>query len=213
MPFDYEKNPRAIEQQSFVQIRSLTDLAGFDDDQQQVVMRLVHTAGEPAMANHARLSQQAISAGLDAIARQAPVFCDVEMVRHGLTKRMLKQPAECFLNHPEVPALASERGESRSMAAVDFWLPELAGSIVLIGNAPTALFRLLEHIEQGAGKPALIIGMPVGFIGAAESKQALWEHHQRLGLECITLLGRHGGSAMTAAAFNALLRIHQGERY
>jgi precorrin-8X/cobalt-precorrin-8 methylmutase len=135
------------------------------------------------------------------------------MVKQGITKRMIDQPPLCYLNDERAVALAKASGETRSMAAVALWREQLAGSVVVIGNAPTALFRLLELIEQGAEKPALIIGMPVGFVGAAESKQHLWDTHQGLGIECITLLGRQGGSAVTAASCNALLRCIRGEYY
>jgi precorrin-8X/cobalt-precorrin-8 methylmutase len=213
MHLSYETDPVKIEQESFRQIRTLTRLEGFSTQEQQVVMRLVHTCGEPAVAAQVRLSANAVIRGLAAIQAAGPILCDVEMVRHGLTRRMLKQEALCFLNDPAVPGLAKERGETRSMAALELWKPYLADSIVLIGNAPTALFRLLEMIDAGAPKPALIIGMPVGFVGAAESKQALWDHHQALGIECMTLLGRMGGSALVASAFNALLRVNLGELY
>jgi precorrin-8X/cobalt-precorrin-8 methylmutase len=126
---------------------------------------------------------------------------------------MLNAEPLCFLNDERVPPLAKAKGETRSMAALSLWSEHLKDAVVVIGNAPTALFRLLEMIEQGAEKPALIIGMPVGFVGAAESKQALWDLHETLGIECITLLGRQGGSAVTAASCNALLRCNQGEWY
>jgi len=126
---------------------------------------------------------------------------------------MINQPPLCYLNDSRAAELAQASGETRSMAAVELWRDQLAGSVVVIGNAPTALFRLLELIEQGADKPALIIGMPVGFVGAAESKQLLWDQHQNLGIECITLLGRQGGSAVSAASCNALLRCIRGEYY
>ncbi len=141
------------------------------------------------------------------------MLCDVEMVKHGITKRMVQSEPLCFLNTPRTVALARQRGETRSMAALDLWQEHLADSIVLIANAPTALFRLLEMLAQGAPKPALIIGIPVGFVGATESKQALWDQHQTLGVECITVLGRQGGSAVTASVLNALLRYQRGECY
>jgi precorrin-8X/cobalt-precorrin-8 methylmutase len=139
-------------------------------------------------------------------------------VKQGITKRMIQQPPLCFLNDPRTVELAKGSGETRSMAALKLWGDDLAGSIVVIGNAPTALYRLLEMIENDGGKdcknkPALIIGMPVGFIGAAESKQALWDVHERLGIECITLLGNQGGSAVSSATCNALLRCNIGEIY
>lgn len=213
MSFEYEINPQAIEQQSFRQIRALTDLSGLSREQQQVVMRVVHSVGIPEISAQVRFSANACSSGMQALADSCNILCDVEMVKQGITKRMIKQPPLCFLNDPQAAALAKEQGETRSMAALALWRPNLAGSVVVIGNAPTALFRLLEMIEAGADKPALIIAMPVGFVGAAESKQALWDCHQQLGIECITLLGREGGSAVTAATCNALLRCNRGEWY
>ena len=213
MPVDYEIDPVAIEVESFRRIRELTDLDGLDADQQQVAMRVVHSLGLPEVVAGLRFSSAACSAGIDALARECPILCDVEMVRHGITRRMRQTPPLCYLNDEQVPALAAARGETRSMAALELWRPQLEGSLVLIGNAPTALFRLLEMIEDGAPAPALIVAMPVGFVGAAESKQCLWDRHRELGLECITLLGRQGGSAVTAASCNALLRCLRDERY
>lgn len=212
-PFRYEINPQAIEQESFRQIRALTPLDSFSPDQQQVVMRIVHSVGLPEVAEHVRFSAAACEQGLAALALDCPILCDAEMVKQGITKRMIKREPWCFLNDPVVPALAAQRGETRSMAALQLWQPYLEGAVVVIGNAPTALFRLLEMLQQGAPKPALIIGMPVGFVGAAESKQALWDCHRQLGVECITLLGRQGGSAVSSASCNALLRCLVGERY
>ena len=213
MPFDYQIDPQAIEQQSFEQIRMLCDLGEFDRAQQQVVMRVVHSLGMPELAEQVRFSSNACERGRAALAADCPILCDVEMVKQGVTKRMIEREPYCFLNHPEASTLAKARGETRSMAALDLWQPLLADSVVLIGNAPTALFRLLEQLQAGAPKPALVIGMPVGFVGAAESKQALWELHRELGIECITLLGRQGGSAVTAASCNALLRCNRDEWY
>ena len=209
----YEINPQAIEQESFRQIRALTDLTDLTLAQQQVVMRIVHSVGMPEIASAVRFSANACESGIAALKQGAPILCDVEMVKQGITKRMINQPPLCYLNDERAVALAKASGETRSMAAVALWREQLAGSVVVIGNAPTALFRLLELIEQGADKPALIIGMPVGFVGAAESKQHLWDTHQGLGIECITLLGRQGGSAVTAASCNALLRCIRGEYY
>ena len=213
MAFDYEINPQAIEQQSFRQIRQLTNLTGLSREQQQVVMRIVHSVGIPDVASLVRFSSNACQQGLQALAAGGDILCDVEMVKQGITKRMISKSPLCFLNDQRVPELAKAAGETRSMAALQLWRQHLAGSVVVIGNAPTALFRLLEMIEQGAEKPALIIGMPVGFVGAAESKQALWDCHQALGIECITLLGRQGGSAVSSASCNALLRCLNGEWY
>jgi precorrin-8X/cobalt-precorrin-8 methylmutase len=234
LPFDYVVDPKAIEKNSFEMIRTLTDLDGLDQSQQQVVMRIVHSVGMPEVAKKVRFSANACASGQAALAAGAAILCDVEMVKQGITKRMIQQPPLCFLNDPRTVALAKSSGETRSMAALTLWGDNLAGSIVVIGNAPTALFRLLEMIEQANekesgeesaveggkeggkdsnNKPALIIGMPVGFIGAAESKQALWDVHERLGIECITLLGNQGGSAVSSATCNALLRCNTGEIY
>ncbi len=213
MPFKYETDPQRIEHESFRQIRELTDLTGLSREQEQVVMRIVHSVGMPEVAGQIRFSENACEKGLAALAENAPILCDAEMVKQGLTKRMLGSEPLCFLNSPQVPELAREHQETRSMAALQLWKPVLQGSVVIIGNAPTALFRLLEMLEQGAPKPALVIGMPVGFVGAAESKEALWQVHRSLGIDCITLLGRLGGSAVSAATCNALLRCLRGEWY
>lgn len=211
MPIDYEVDPRRIEQQSFRLIRELTPLDHLDRVQQQVAMRVVHSLGQPGIAAGLRFSEGACEAGMQALADARPILCDVEMVREGVTRRLREQPPLCFLNDPAVPALARANGETRSMAALKLWQPYLAGSLVLIGNAPTALFRLLEMIRDNEDQPALIIAMPVGFVGAAESKKLLWDSHDDLGVECITLLGREGGSAVTAACCNALLRCLNDE--
>lgn len=213
MPFDYIISPQAIEQESFRQIRGLTALDGLSLEQQQVVMRIVHSVGIPEVAELVRFSPNACESGLAALSDNAAILCDVEMVKQGVTKRMIQQAPLCFLNDPRTAELAKATSETRSMAALQLWQDDLEGSVVIIGNAPTVLFRLLEMIEQGAPKPALIIGMPVGFVGAAESKQALWDVHETLGIECITLLGRQGGSAVSAATCNALLRCLHGEIY
>ena len=213
MPFEYIVSPQSIETESFKQIRALTELGGLSREQQQVVMRIVHSVGIPEVAGQVRFSESACDHGLAALAADAPILCDVEMVKQGVTKRMITAEPLCFLNDPQTVELAKASGETRSMAALQLWQAHLDGSVVIIGNAPTALFRLLEMIEQGSPKPALIIGMPVGFVGAAESKQALWDVREKLGIECITLLGRMGGSAVSAASCNALLRCLRGEWY
>ena len=213
MSIDYEVDPQKIEQESFRLIRELTPLDGFDRVQQQVAMRVVHSLGQPQIAGGLRFSDAACERGMQALKNNAPILCDVEMVREGVSKRFIETPPLCFLNDPAVPALARANGETRSMAALKLWEPYLTGSVVLIGNAPTALFRLLEMIRDNEEQPALIIAMPVGFIGAAESKQLLWDSHRELGVDCITLLGREGGSAVTAASCNALLRCINDEWY
>ena len=213
MSYQYEINPREIENESFRQIRTLTKLDGLSREQQQVVMRIVHSVGVPEVAEQVRFSANACASGMAAITEDCDILCDVEMVKQGITKRMIKQPPLCYLNDPRAIDLAKQHAETRSMAALELWKDQLAGSIVVIGNAPTALFRLLEMLENGADKPALIIGMPVGFVGAAESKDALWQAHKSLAVECITLLGKQGGSAVSSATCNALLRCVKGEYY
>jgi precorrin-8X/cobalt-precorrin-8 methylmutase len=213
LQFDYLHDPLEIERRSFAQIRALTDLSRFDPEQQQVALRLVHTSGDPSLVADLYFSPGACTAGAEALAQGAEVLCDIEMLKHGLSRRYLKGAIRCFLNAPETAEHARQRGETRSMAAVAEWLDYLHGSVVAIGNAPTALFRLLELLAAGAPRPALIVGMPVGFINAAEAKQALLEYAPgTLGVPCITLQGRRGGSALAAAAVNALARLAQGER-
>lgn len=212
--FDYLRDPDEIERQSFAQIRQLTDLSRFDPDQQQVAMRLVHTSGDPGIVDDLHFSPGAVEVGLAALANGAEVLCDIEMVSHGISKRYLQSPVYCFLNSPTVAERARQTGETRAMAAMAEWPVYLSGSIVVIGNAPTALFRLLELLDEGAPCPALIIGMPVGFINAAESKQALWDIAPReFHTPCITLLGRRGGSSLAAATLNALARMGHGIRF
>jgi len=210
---DYIKDPHKIEKKSFEMIREATYLLGFTEIQQQVVMRLVHTSGNPDIAQHVRISANAINVGVEALNQNQAILCDVEMVKQGLTKRFLTQQPLCFLNHEDTPKIASASGETRTMSALELWTPYLQDSIVIIGNAPTALFRLMEMLEAGSVKPALIIGMPVGFVGAPESKDYLWNHHQNLGIECITLKGRVGGSALAAGAFNTLVRLKNGLQF
>lgn len=213
MTYQFEKNPQAIEQESFRQIRELTDLSKLSREQQQVVMRIVHTVGMPEIAEHVGFSQNACTVGREALIAPQRILCDVEMVKQGITKRMLQREPLCYLNDSSVPDLAKAAGETRTMAALELWQDQLEDSVVVIANAPTALFKLLSMIEAGAPKPALVVAMPVGFVGAAESKQALWDAHEKLGIECITLLGRMGGSGVSAATVNALLRCNRGEWY
>lgn len=211
--FDYKFDPVEIEQESFRQIKELVNLDVYGLDEQQVVMRIVHSIGIPGVAEKVRFSKGATNAGRQALNGAHKILCDVQMVAQGVTKRMIDEPPLCFLGHDETVRLAKLNGETRSMAALALWQPVLEGSVVLIGNAPTALFRLIEMLKDGCPKPALIIGAPVGFVGAAESKQLLWDMHEELGVECITLLGREGGSAITTAACNALLRCNRNEYY
>ncbi len=209
---EYLKDPARIEDKSFALIREATDLSGFSEPERQVVMRLVHTCSYPEIARQVRFSRDAAAAGIAALNAGCEILCDTEMVRHGLSERFLDTRPRCFLNDPAVAGPARQNNQSRSMTAVQFWLPYLEGSIAIVGNAPTALFRLMELLEEGAAKPALVIGIPVGFVGAAESKRYLVDHQARLGVEYITILGRSGGSALAAAAFNTLARLGRGIR-
>ncbi len=205
----YISDPAKIESESFEQIRELVDLSRFNREEQQIVMRMIHTCGLPSIVDHIKISENAVTAGLTAIKNQESVICDVEMVKCSLTLRMMHQEPECFINKASVISQAKADNKTRSIVAVDAWKSHIKNSIVLIGNAPTALFRLLEVLQDGFPKPALVIATPVGFIGAAESKQELWANYEKLGIECITVEGTVGGSAIAASAMNALLRIEQ----
>jgi len=205
----YMIDPHKIELESFQMIRRLANLDRFSADEQQVAMRIIHTCGLPDIAEHIRFSPNAVSAGIQAIKQQANIICDVNMVRCSLTQRMLLDEPLCFINKASVVSQAKAYGKTRSMMAVDAWQSQIENSIIIIGNAPTALFRLLEVLKAGFKKPAVVIAMPVGFIGAAESKAKLWQEYQLLGIECMTLYGTQGGSAMAASAMNALLRLEQ----
>lgn len=202
--FDYEKDGAEIYRQSFATIRAEADLAGLPADVSQVAVRMIHACGMVDLVRDLAYSPEVVSRARAALRAGAPILCDAQMVASGVTRKRL--PADndvvCTLSDPSVPALAAELGTTRSAAALELWRDRLEGSVVAIGNAPTALFRLLEMIEKGAGRPAAVLGIPVGFIGAAESKDALAA--QTLGLDYLVVRGRRGGSAMTAAAINAI---------
>ena len=204
--YDYIKDGDEIYRQSFAIIRGEADLARFSTDEADVAIRMIHAAGSVEAAQHFEFGPGFVSAARTALAVGAPIFCDAEMVARGVTAARLPAGNEviCTLRNPQTPAIAAEIGNTRSAAALRLWLPRLAGSVVAIGNAPTALFFLLELLRDGAPKPAAIIGMPVGFVGAAESKAALAENSY--GVPYAIVRGRLGGSAMTAAALNGLAR-------
>jgi precorrin-8X/cobalt-precorrin-8 methylmutase len=201
---DYERDGAEIYRRSFETIRAEADLGSIPGDLEKLVVRVVHSCGMVDVVPELRFSPGAGRRGRDALAAGAPVLADSRMVAEGITRRRLPAANEvvCTLNDGEVAAMAEAMGTTRAAAAVDLWLPRLGGAVVAIGNAPTALWRLLELLDAGAPRPALILGFPVGFVGAAESKQALAE--QAHGVPFVTLLGRRGGSAMAAAAVNAL---------
>ena len=200
---DYIRDGAAIYQQSFATIRAEAQLAGLSFWEERVAVRIIHACGMVDVTPHLAFSPGAADAGRAALVAGCPILCDSEMVAHGITRSRL--PADnsviCTLNDAQVPSLARAQGNTRSAVALDLWGEQLRGAVVAIGNAPTALFHLLELLDAGAPPPALVIGMAVGFVGAAESKQALADEK---GLASIVVHGRLGGSAMAVAAINAL---------
>jgi precorrin-8X/cobalt-precorrin-8 methylmutase len=202
----YLRDGTAIYQRSFAIIRAEADLARFSADEADVAVRMIHACGVVELAPHIVVAHDLVGAARNALAAGAAIFCDSEMVARGITRARLpaRNDVICTLNDPRVPELAAKLATTRSAAALDLWIERLSGAVVAIGNAPTALFRLLDLLDAGAPKPAAIIGVPVGFVGAAESKEAL--AHNPRGVPFLTVRGRMGGSAMTAAAINALAR-------
>ncbi|CAD6518206.1 precorrin-8X methylmutase [Paraburkholderia metrosideri] len=201
---EYLRDGQEIYRQSFATIRAEADLSRIPADLEKLAVRVIHACGMVDVIDALQFSADAGTAGRTALAQGAPILCDAGMVAQGITRARLPAANEviCTLTHPDVPSLASELGNTRSAAALELWRPHLAGSVVVIGNAPTALFHLLDMLDAGAPKPALILGFPVGFIGAAESKAALAQHSR--GVPYVVVNGRRGGSAMAAAAVNAL---------
>ncbi|OJU03996.1 MAG: precorrin-8X methylmutase [Rhizobium sp. 63-7] len=204
--YDYIREGDAIYERSFAIIRAEADLKRFSDEQADIAVRMIHACGLVEAAQHFVFSPDFVSAARGALKAGAPIFCDAQMVAHGITRARLPAGNEviCTLSDPQTAVIAREIGNTRSAAALKLWVERLAGSVVAIGNAPTALFYLLELLRDGAPKPAAIIGMPVGFVGAAESKDALAE--DAYGVPYAIVRGRLGGSAMTAATVNALSR-------
>jgi precorrin-8X/cobalt-precorrin-8 methylmutase len=201
---EYERDGAEIYRQSFATIRAEAALGGLPADLAQVAVRMIHACGMTDLVADLAWSPDVVKAARAALRSGAPIFCDASMVAAGVTRRRLPADNEvvCTLSDPTVAELAGSLRTTRSAAALDLWLDRLAGSVVAIGNAPTALFRLLELIADGAPRPAAVLGIPVGFIGAAESKEALAGN--QFGLEYLVVRGRRGGSAITAAAINAI---------
>jgi precorrin-8X/cobalt-precorrin-8 methylmutase len=199
---EYEKDGAEIYRRSFATIRAEADLAGLPADVARVAVRMIHACGMVDLVRDLGYSPNVAVAARKALLDAAPVLCDAEMVAAGVTRRRLPAGNEvvCTLRDPRVPELAAQLGTTRSAAALELWGERLAGAVVAIGNAPTALFRLLEMVAAGAPRPAAVLGIPVGFIGAAESKDALAASD----LDHLIVRGRRGGSAITAAAVNAL---------
>ena len=203
---DYIRDGAAIYERSFAIIREEADLSRFTPEQAGVAVRMIHACGRVDAAGSIEFSSDLVAAARGALVGGAPIFCDAQMVAHGVTRARL--PADnaviCTLRDERVPTLANDLGTTRSAAVLELWRDRLEGSVVAIGNAPTALFHLLEMLGAGAPKPAAILGVPVGFVGAAESKDALAANSY--GVPYLIVRGRMGGSAMTAAAINALAK-------
>ena len=200
---DYIRDGAEIYRRSFAIIRAEADLARFTAEEERVAVRIIHASGMVEVASDIAFSPGAVLAGIGALASGAPILCDAKMVSNGVTRARLPadNPVICTLDDPTVAALAAEMGTTRTAAAMELWRDRLGGAVVAIGNAPTALFRLLEMLDDGAPAPACVIGMPVGFVGAAESKEALIADGR---VPYLAVRGRKGGSAMTAAVINAL---------
>ncbi len=202
----YLRDGAAIYRRSFAIIRAETDLSRFTAEQAEIAVRMIHACGQVEIAEHIVFGGDLVVAARAALAAGAPILCDSEMLAHGITRARLPlgNDVVCTLNDPRTDALALKINTTRSAAALDLWLDRLGGAIVAIGNAPTALFRLLELLDAGAPKPAAILGIPVGFVGAAEAKEALAADARSAPF--LIVRGRIGGSAITAAAVNALAR-------
>ena len=200
---DYIRDGDEIYRRSFAIIRAESDLARFTAAEERVAVRIIHACGMTEAARDIVFHPGFTAAASEALKAGAPILCDSKMVANGITRARLPANNEivCTLADPEVPALAAKLGNTRTAAALELWRPRLKGSVVVIGNAPTALFRLLELLDEGADLPAAIIGMPVGFVGAAESKEALAEDGR---VPYAVVRGRKGGSAMAVAALNAV---------
>ena len=207
MTGDYLRDPKAIYRQSFATIRREADLSNFPEDITNIAVRLIHACGMTDIVNDIIYSPDAASSAREALKQGAPVLCDARMVAEGIISSRLPANNEvlCWNKYPECAPLANKMGTTLSAAAVEFWRPQLAGAIVVVGNAPTTLFRLLEVLSEGVEPPAVIFGFPVGFVGAAESKELL-VNKCRKSIAFMTLSGRRGGSAIAAAAVNAVAK-------
>ena len=204
--YDYCADGEEIYRRSFSTIRSDADLAALPADAQPVAVRMIHACGDVTLPELLHFSDDFVRQARAALTAGAPIFTDSEMLAAGITRSRLSASNKvcCLLRDPRVPALARDWGTTRAAAAVSLWEPELAGAVVAIGNAPTALFHLLELLHDGGPRPAAILGMPVGFVGAAESKEALAGNPWNIPFAIVR--GRRGGSAMAASAVNALAR-------
>lgn len=201
---EYNRDAQDIYRRSFAIIRAEADLSRIPADLEKLAVRVAHSCGMPDIVDDLMFSAGAGDCGRAALAAAAPILCDCRMVSEGITRARLPAANDvvCTLNDPGIVERAAQIGNTRSAAAVESWLPRLAGAVVVVGNAPTALFHLLTLLDRGAPRPALILGFPVGYVGAAESKQALADDPR--GVPFVAVRGRRGGSAMAAAAVNAL---------
>jgi precorrin-8X/cobalt-precorrin-8 methylmutase len=209
MTIDYLRNGDAIYRKSFAIVREKANLSHLPADLAQIAVRLIHACGMTDIVQDLSASPNAAQVGREALVHGAAILCDAQMVAYGIIRQRLpaNNPVICTIDHPNVPDRARTIQNTRSAAAVELWRSQLAGAVVAIGNAPTALFHLLELLDEDAPKPALILGFPVGFVGAAESKAELAANPR--GVPFITLHGQRGGSAIAAAAVNALARENE----
>ncbi len=208
----YEKNPKNIQNLSLKAIQENTDFSCYNENEKIVTQQMILAAGDVSLIENIRFSEGAINKALEALEEDFDLLCDTENVTCAIKQKYLKDEPICLINKASVISQAKSNRHTRSMEAVDLWKPYLSDSFIVIGREPTALFRLLEILgeskdEDNYKKPSLIIATPSGFTGAAESKNYLWDNHERLGVACITVLGRQGGSDIASAAINTLLKI------
>ncbi len=206
----YERDPKLLQMASISKIRETVDLNNLTDPEQQLLIRMVYVYGDNDLVTDCRFSEGAVAAGLVALKKNANIICDSGMVTEGIKTEYLRKEPICLIDRPNVISQAKAKKLTRAMVSVENWKRFADGSIVLIGNEATALMRLMELIELGEiKKPALIIAMPRGYIGAVEAKQYLWDHHKQLDVPCITMMGSKGGSTLVSAVMNGLLYLQQ----
>ncbi len=221
----YETDPKKLRKKAYAYIRehlSEEQLDQWSKAEQQIILRMIYTCGDLSLIENIQISDNFMEQSLELLDDDYELLCDTEVVIAALKQNLLKHEPVCLINKASVISQAKANKQTRSMVAVDLWGNYLAGSIIVIGNEPTALFRLMEILEENhndnsedddQNKPALIIATPVGFSGAAEAKDYLWEHHERLGIPCITILGTRGGGMLAASALNTLFKIKQDKFY
>ncbi len=208
MQYQYTRDPDRIRQQSYAKVRELADLSAFTPEQQQVVLHMIRVYGEPELAQYIRFSDNAITTGLKAVKHQQNILYDVDMVAHTLDKHYLYQEPLSFLNRAAIISQAKLKKQTRTMTAVDYWKPYMRNSILLFGQSGTALFRLLELLQDGAPRPSLVIAAARGFVNADNAKQALWAKKDEYGFECIMVEGTRGGGVLAGTVMNALLWLN-----